>query len=49
MERTKEGLKERIRAGRGKIAAEKVIKGGQLVNVMSGRHRSVQGYDCSSR
>ena len=35
MERTKEGLKERIRAGRGKIAAEKVIKGGQLVNVMS--------------
>lgn len=26
MERTKEGLKERIRAGRGKIAAEKVIK-----------------------
>lgn len=36
MERTnKEALKEMIRAGRGKIPAHKVIKGGQLVNVMS--------------
>ena len=36
MERTSvENLKEMIRAGRGKIPADKVIKGGQLVNVMS--------------
>ncbi|MCI8293866.1 MAG: adenine deaminase [Hespellia sp.] len=35
MERTMETLKELIRAGRGKIPAHKVIKGGQLVNVMS--------------
>lgn len=35
MERTVENLKERIRAGRGIIPAHKVIKGGQLVNVMS--------------
>ena len=38
MERTSvENLKEMIRAGRGKIPADKVIKGGQLVNVMSAR------------
>ena len=36
MERTnKEALKEMIRAGRGILPAHKVIKGGQLVNVMS--------------
>lgn len=35
MERTVENLKEMIRAGRGKIPAHKVIRGGQLVNVMS--------------
>ena len=36
MERTSvENLKEMIRAGRGKIPADKVIKGGKLVNVMS--------------
>ena len=35
MERTKETLKELIRAGRAKVPAHKVIKGGQLVNVMS--------------
>ena len=36
MERTnKEALKEMIRAGRGLLPAHKVIKGGQLVNVMS--------------
>jgi len=35
MERTVDGLKEMIRAGRGKIPSHKVIKGGQLVNVMS--------------
>lgn len=35
MESTVAALKERIRAGRGKIAAHKVIKGGILVNVMS--------------
>ena len=34
MERTVENLKEMIRAGRGKIPAHKVIRGGQLVNVM---------------
>ena len=31
MERTKETLKELIRAGRAKVPAHKVIKGGQLV------------------
>lgn len=36
MERTVENLKEMIRAGRGTIPAHRVIKGGQLVNVMSG-------------
>ena len=35
MERTVENLKEMIRAGRGKIPAHKVIRGGMLVNVMS--------------
>ncbi len=35
MERSIPELKERIRAGRGKIPAQKVIRGGQLVNVMS--------------
>ena len=35
MERIKETLKELIRAGRAKVPAHKVIKGGQLVNVMS--------------
>ena len=36
MERTSvENLKEMIRAGRGKLPAHKVIRGGQLVNVMS--------------
>ena len=35
MERSIPTLKERIRAGRGKIPAHKVIRGGQLVNVMS--------------
>lgn len=35
MERTMENLKEMIRAGRGKIPAHKVIRGGMLVNVMS--------------
>ncbi len=35
MERTISDLKQRIRAGRGKIPAHKVIRGGQLVNVMS--------------
>ena len=35
MERTVESLKERIRAGLAKIPAEKVIRGGKLVNVMS--------------
>lgn len=35
MERTIDGLKEMIRAGRGIIPAHKVIKGGTLVNVMS--------------
>lgn len=35
MERTVEQLKERIRAGGAKIPAEKVIKNGQLVNVMT--------------
>ena len=35
MERTVENLKEMIRAGRGKIPAHKVIRGGQLVNVIS--------------
>ncbi len=35
MERTVATLKERIRAGSAKIPAEKVIRGGMLVNVMS--------------
>ena len=35
MERSIPELKERIRAGRAKIPAHKVIRGGQLVNVMS--------------
>lgn len=35
MESTVAALKERIRAGRGKLAAHKVIRGGMLVNVMS--------------
>ena len=35
MERTIDELKTRIRAGRGKLPAHKVIRGGQLVNVMS--------------
>ncbi len=35
MERTIADLKTRIRAGRGKLPAHKVIRGGQLVNVMS--------------
>lgn len=35
MERNRENLKKRIRAGLGKIPAEKVIRGGQLVNVMT--------------
>lgn len=35
MERTIADLKERIRAGRAKVPAHKVIRGGQLVNVMS--------------
>lgn len=35
MDRSVSALKERIRAGRAKIPAEKVIRGGQLVNVMS--------------
>ena len=35
MGRTKDQLKERIRAGRGAIPAEKVIRGGMLVNVMT--------------
>lgn len=35
MERTIATLKERIRAGSAKIPAEKVIRGGMLVNVMS--------------
>ena len=35
MGRTIEELKERIRAGSGKIPADKVIRGGQLVNVMT--------------
>ena len=55
MERTSvENLKEMIRAGRGKIPADKVIKGkGQLVNVMSSEiypagYCDLQGYDRSS-
>ena len=35
MERSVSDLKERIRAGRGLVPAHKVIRGGQLVNVMS--------------
>ena len=35
MERTVGNLKEMIRAGRGKIPADKVVKGGNLVNVMT--------------
>lgn len=35
MENTVAALKERVRAGRGKIPAHKVIRGGKLVNVMS--------------
>lgn len=35
MKRSIDDLKERIRAGGAKIPAEKVIKGGQLVNVMT--------------
>lgn len=35
MEHSVEALKQRIRAGRGLIPADKVIRGGQLVNVMS--------------
>ena len=35
MERSIPELKERIRAGRAKVPAHKVIRGGQLVNVMS--------------
>ena len=35
MERTIADLKTRIRAGRGKLPAHKIIRGGQLVNVMS--------------
>lgn len=35
MERSIPELKERIRAGRGKLPAHKVIRGGKLVNVMS--------------
>ena len=35
MEMTVERLKERVKAGRGLVPAHKVIKGGQLVNVMS--------------
>lgn len=35
VERTIADLKERIRAGRAKVPAHKVIRGGQLVNVMS--------------
>jgi len=36
MSRTVAELKERVRAGSARIPAEKVIKGGQLVNVMTG-------------
>lgn len=36
MDKTVSELKERVRAGRAKIPAHKVIRGGQLVNVMSG-------------
>lgn len=36
MGRTVEELKERIRAGSAKIPSEKVIRGGKLVNVMTG-------------
>ena len=35
MERTVDNLKVMIRAGRAKLPSHKVIKGGQLVNVMS--------------
>lgn len=35
MDKTLENLKELIRAGRGTIPAEKVIRGGKLVNVMT--------------
>ena len=35
MEHTISALKTRVRAGRGLIPADKVIRGGQLVNVMS--------------
>ena len=35
MERSVSDLKERIRAGRASVPAHKVIRGGQLVNVMS--------------
>ena len=35
MHRSIPELKERIRAGRGKLPAQKVIRGGKLVNVMS--------------
>ena len=35
MEMTVERLKERVKAGRALVPAHKVIKGGQLVNVMS--------------
>ena len=35
MERSIPELKERIRAGRGRLPAHKVIRGGKLVNVMS--------------
>lgn len=35
MERTIENLKEMIRAGRGKLPADTVVKGGNLVNVMT--------------
>lgn len=35
MERTIENLKELIRAGRGKLPADTVVKGGNLVNVMT--------------
>ena len=35
MEKIISDLKERVRAGRAKIPAHKVIRGGQLVNVMS--------------
>lgn len=35
MERTVAGLKEMIRAGRGKLPADTIVKGGKLVNVMT--------------